>query len=1220
MKEAHTFKGPGNKDVGSEGPKIGSNAAALSTELSAKPSRERDDPPDTLTVNTKDNAEETGFSRLASDNGDAGLTEGGARFLRRLNSRVEKEEDEEIERCFVEKILQQNEANRASCQSVPFTLAFFFLYALGVITHERITTLHLIEDGISEGLLSSTFDEAQSKDVFDCTTAADVWNFLQSTVVSSDSSPWFQRIDRFGKVSQAAAENSSTIDDLAFNHFHLIGGLVLEQVRSLDSECKTEIESPEGWSCISRSEEMDSAPYGPALHAGNVSATINFPGEGFKPLFAQGEVGHGEGRLDWDHTYRRLRSHGGNDATGQTSLQRWVESNPLYRQLRAAARGDGDGEDGSEGSIARKFWAPPHLRYSMFLMENMAMSDLQERLSYLKDNRWLDSRTSHLDLKASLVSLENNLVARVNVMFHFSRKSSLDVHFRVTTLPLKVYDHWYYLIIDLSWLALLLMIFSTELKEVTYSIRKGTLSDYLFDFWNCLDWVTIFCGFALVAGWIHTVFQVDEMFQRMKDCPRPPTQMTEENMKTVYLMHLDIESLGNFVMYYRLVQSAYVLIIMLRFFKAFRAQPRLALVTTTIFVAGVDLAHFMIVFCSIFLTYALAGVFLFGRRLTAFSSWPKAISKCFAIACGEFAWGEMAAEHPVTTALWFWSFELIIYFILLNMVMAIILDVYAEVRSQSAHCPPLWVQMMNGARSLKANGWSSHTLRIDAEEKLLKAISDMPEKVSEKYLAEEIPEMKSDHVKDILSAAKTLEARQSEEHLRLSDAIKMIAAMHSSLDSMVKLKDVQSMEKRQHKLRSTESSNLANQVSELTDLVKGMMQTQQQTSNGEMTKSPAKQTSDLVSSEIAIGKLAQEVEESKQLIWQVESSHHADMAFLRQELTELRECMTASKMVRSHEVPSDSAVQEATKMHPNAIAQEITNGNAIAQELAKCRDSSLEIMQIMRQEMSAVHERMEVLSNLIVSRNSDVCVEIDKIACGMEGLLKYSDSSKLANIIADKMGHPLNLPGNDSKSGDSATKYRSNSATAEEPEFTQKAVASDENETKQTRGIHATTGGQEDNRVVVASRFGGPGFSQPQASHDDRYEYQPSHHRGKPMRTTPPRPGHGASRPVHMHHRRPHSREHVELYGRPIGQGRGRPYSAVAPHHGHYLPGQVVALPGHVQPTYHLVRVEPGSRDHIARPRGPHRHHSPNHRWRTRSSDPTGGYYDEYLEFPDETI
>merc|ERR1719316_595564 len=105
-----------------------------------------------------------------------------------------------------------------------------------------------------------------------------------------------------------------------------------------------------------------------------------------------------------------------------------------------------------------------------------------------------------------------------------------------------------------------------------------------------------------------------------------------------------MQSIADMAMWHTLLVADYTMIIMMRFFKAFKGQARLAVVTNTIVHASTDLFHFVIVFLSAFLTYTFAGTVLFGRRLKGFSSFQKSFGTCFAIACGDFDWTALSRE------------------------------------------------------------------------------------------------------------------------------------------------------------------------------------------------------------------------------------------------------------------------------------------------------------------------------------------------------------------------------------------------------------------------------------------------------------------------------------------------------------------------------------------------------------------------------------------------
>merc|ERR1719324_1755943 len=121
---------------------------------------------------------------------------------------------------------------------------------------------------------------------------------------------------------------------------------------------------------------------------------------------------------------------------------------------------------------------------------------------------------------------------------------------------------------------------------------------------------------------------------------------------------------------------------MLRLFKAFSAQPRLAVVTRTLWLALPDMAHFFIVFFTIICTYAVMGVLLFGRDFEDFANFGRAVIACFRALMADFEWDALKQVGRPEAFVWFLTFMVLIVLVMLNMLLAIIMDTYAVVKSQ----------------------------------------------------------------------------------------------------------------------------------------------------------------------------------------------------------------------------------------------------------------------------------------------------------------------------------------------------------------------------------------------------------------------------------------------------------------------------------------------------------------------------------------------------------
>jgi len=132
--------------------------------------------------------------------------------------------------------------------------------------------------------------------------------------------------------------------------------------------------------------------------------------------------------------------------------------------------------------------------------------------------------------------------------------------------------------------------------------------------------------------------------------------------------------------------------LMLRLFKTFAAQPRLAIVTLTLQRATQDLIHFCIVFVCVFMCLVVNSILFFGQDLEDFSTIWRAINSCFRATFGDWDFMAMKEIGLLKAQIWFWTFLLITVLILLNMLLAVIMDAYTEEKARSTSAQTLMEQ------------------------------------------------------------------------------------------------------------------------------------------------------------------------------------------------------------------------------------------------------------------------------------------------------------------------------------------------------------------------------------------------------------------------------------------------------------------------------------------------------------------------------------------------
>ena len=147
----------------------------------------------------------------------------------------------------------------------------------------------------------------------------------------------------------------------------------------------------------------------------------------------------------------------------------------------------------------------------------------------------------------------------------------------------------------------------------------------------------------------------------------------------------------------------YANVLLLLLFKGFDGQPQLAVMTNTLVNCWTDLVHWFIVFFTVFLSFTFAAMFLLGQRMIQFSNIQMAIESCMRILFGDFAdYPEMANHDPFTFFVWFTLFIVLISIILINMMLAIVIEVYGMVRNEAAAKESMWLQSYNLVRTFSA--------------------------------------------------------------------------------------------------------------------------------------------------------------------------------------------------------------------------------------------------------------------------------------------------------------------------------------------------------------------------------------------------------------------------------------------------------------------------------------------------------------------------------------
>merc|ERR1719305_516680 len=330
----------------------------------------------------------------------------------------------------------------------------------------------------------------------------------------------------------------------------------------------------------------------------------------------------------------------------------------------------------------------------------------------------IDEYATQLDVSMVTYNGEYGLYSSTTLDFSFPRSGMMTKLFSQESVDPDPYVNTWMYIIDAMFVFRTLQLMYAESKELIPAAQNGLdgILDYM-EFWNAIDWISIVSGLITGVFWLRLVLGTYELNSVITKLPmsaahdkfyhfaQNTTWLSEENLmktfsigQTEYENKLDeilddVGTLTGQVLQIRYSMSVFTFVMMFRFFKAFRANPRLSIATNTLSGAAVDIVHFGVVFAVIFLSFALIGHISFGHLHPGFRSMYFMCLTCWDILMGDFDSMALVALDSRMGPLWNLGFMSIVLLILLNMLLAIIFDTYGEVKSkQGSDVLTIWAQ------------------------------------------------------------------------------------------------------------------------------------------------------------------------------------------------------------------------------------------------------------------------------------------------------------------------------------------------------------------------------------------------------------------------------------------------------------------------------------------------------------------------------------------------
>ncbi|XP_035036957.2 polycystin-2 isoform X1 [Hippoglossus stenolepis] len=286
------------------------------------------------------------------------------------------------------------------------------------------------------------------------------------------------------------------------------------------------------------------------------------------------------------------------------------------------------------------------------------------QLQFLKDHLWLDRGTRAVFLDFSVYNGNINLFCIARLLAEFPATGGVVTSWQFQTVRLMRYvSSWDYFVAVCE-VAFCIFILYYVVEEVL-EIRIHRLH-YFKSLWNCLDVLILVLSVVAIIMNITRTAMVGSCLKGLleKDSSHPSFQ-----------------PLANLQVQFNNVAAVIVFFSWVKIFKFINFNKTMSQLSSTMSRCAKDLVGFAIMFFIIFLAYAQLAYLVFGTQVNDFSTFQASIFTQFRIILGDFEFSEIEEANPVLGPIYFTTFIFFIFFILMNMFLAIINDSYSEVKA-----------------------------------------------------------------------------------------------------------------------------------------------------------------------------------------------------------------------------------------------------------------------------------------------------------------------------------------------------------------------------------------------------------------------------------------------------------------------------------------------------------------------------------------------------------
>ncbi|KAK3861331.1 hypothetical protein Pcinc_044496 [Petrolisthes cinctipes] len=295
-------------------------------------------------------------------------------------------------------------------------------------------------------------------------------------------------------------------------------------------------------------------------------------------------------------------------------------------------------------------------------------SESKDILADLRKNLWIQRATRAVFIDFTVYNANINLFCVIKLVFEFPATGGVIPSWSFRTVKLLRYVtpmDFFVMACEFIFCFFILYYIVEESLEI-----KTLGCTYFKSLWNILDLLVIVLSLTcIIFNLVNYLTISQKLMNLLKDRDT----------------FADFDQLGYWQTQFNNIVAICVFFSWFKLFKYISFNKTMTQLSSTLSRCAKDVAGFAVMFFIVFFAFAQLGYLLFGTQVRDFYSFIDAVFTLLRTILGDFNFHEIEAANRILGPIFFLCYVFFVFFVLLNMFLAIINDTYSEVKNEIAN-------------------------------------------------------------------------------------------------------------------------------------------------------------------------------------------------------------------------------------------------------------------------------------------------------------------------------------------------------------------------------------------------------------------------------------------------------------------------------------------------------------------------------------------------------